>query len=103
MKVQSEQPTKITKAPIKISPEEVKARIMSKFGKDLNKKKPIKVEDKVELSKREASKSSEKVIGDVGKNDPTSEETHSKIRHMLKAGTIHISDRERQALSKILK
>ncbi|MFT6632167.1 MAG: hypothetical protein ACJAS4_002129 [Bacteriovoracaceae bacterium] len=103
MKVESEQSTKITTAPRKMSPDEIKARIKSKFGKDLSKKKPIKaVEDKVEVSKQ-AKKTGETPIGDIGSNDPKSDMTQSKIKGLLRNGGFEFSEGERKALSSILK
>ena len=104
MKVQSEQPTKITEAPKKLSPEEIKARIKSKFGKDLNEQKAKKVvEDKVEVKKKGVSSSKDENFGDIGSNDPNSELTQSKLKDLLKTGSFQFSERERKALSQILK
>ena len=83
--------------------EQIKAKIRAKFGKTLNSDKP-KAVDKVELrSKQGISNSSEKEFGDVGKNLPDSEITRGKLKDLLKSGGFKFNDKERAALSQILK
>ncbi len=87
------------------SPDEIKAKIKEKFGKDLTKPKPKALpEEQVELnSKKGVTNSNEENFGDIGKNDPNSEETQQKLREILKSGAFHFNDKERKTLSNILK
>ncbi len=104
MKVQTGEPTKITKeAPKKLSPDEIKAKIKSKFGKDLTKKKAKPIADKAEISKKSAKSSGEKEFADVGSNDPNSDLTQNKLKDILKTGAFQFNEGERKALAQILK
>ena len=88
----------------KPSPEDIKAKIKAKFGKDLNEKPKVeKIEDKNEVRGEKGVKaSSEDGFGDIGTNDPNSKETQEKLKGLLKSGAFQFNDREREALSSIL-
>lgn len=86
-----------------LSKDEIRAKIQDKFG---DVKKPAKkiVKDKVEISKSVGVKSQGEIgFGDLGVNDPNSEDTQEKLRGILKAGAFNFSDKERAALGEILK
>ena len=94
----------------KLSKEEILAKVKGKFGKSAAPKKaaPKPKQDSSDISatakkKAESSESSEKIVGDIQKNDPKSAVTQEKLKNILKTGSFSFSDRERQALSKILK
>lgn len=83
--------------------DELRAKIEAKFG-EIKKPGPKKIEDKVEISKKEAVKvQGEEGFGDLASNDPQSEETQEKLRGILQAGAFNFSDKERAALGEILK
>lgn len=106
MKVESKQSTKITNGAKKLSPDEIKAKIKSKFGKDLNEKPKMKEEvptDTADIKTKGVSSSKEANFGDVGKNDPNSDLTQNKLKDLLKTGGFQFNERERKALSQILK
>lgn len=46
--------------------------------------------------------SDEENFGDIGKNDPKSEQTQEKLRHILRTGAFHFNERERAALEAVL-
>lgn len=102
MKVQTPKHTKITKIAKKLSKEEVQARIKAKFGKDVQKKKPV-AKDKTDIETKGVKSSDDEDFGDVGSNNPANQITHDKIKDLLKTGAFKFSDRERATLSKILK
>ncbi len=86
-----------------MSQDDVKAKIMAKFGKDLT-KKPKATVDKVELSsKKGVTNSDEENFGDIGKNIPDSAVTQERLKSILKNGGFQFNEKERQALSTILK
>lgn len=89
----------------KLSQKEVRDKIKAKFGdKALEKKEKPVVEDKVEVKGNKGVKnSSEEDFGDIGKNDPSDQLTHDKLKEVLKSGAFHFNDRERATLAKILK
>lgn len=90
-----------------ISQNEIQKRLKEKFG---DKFQPIldkKTEKKDEVSiiskkKIEKELTENPVIGDVGKNDPRSEETQEKLKAILKTGAFEFNERERGALQEIL-
>lgn len=82
---------------------DLQAKVRSKFGDEAPKK--ASDSDTVELS----GKTKEKVLledtefADIKNNDPNAEETQEKLKALLKSGAFHFSDKERSALSEILK
>ena len=101
MKVSSPTTTKISneaqkpavKKSKKDSKEDLKAKIREKFGdKALRKKTPKKIEDKAELNSKKAGKDDDEVhVGDIGKNNPDSMVTQSKLKDVLKSGAFKLS------------
>jgi hypothetical protein len=106
MKVESTQPKKITNSkPKKLGNSDIEAMLKAKFGDKIQKRKakPVPI-DKAELhSKKGVSNSAEPEFGDVKSNDPNSEMTQVKLQGILKMGGFDFNDKERLALSKILK
>ena len=91
----------VSKAPEKLSSDDIAAKVAAKFGKEAQVKKAAPKPDpdtKVELNTQEAVAHS-----DIGNNDPNSELTKEKLRGLLKAGGFDFNDKERKALSQILK
>ena len=91
----------------KLSKEDVQKKLEAKFGKKIGAEKK---KDEVQISKAAKDKADTKVIdkedvviGDIGKNDPKSIETQEKLKALLRTGSFAFSDKERQALSDILK
>lgn len=106
MKVENSQSKNITKAtPKKLGNEDIKAMLKAKFGDKIKKKAPRPVEkEDVDLhSKKGVSSSDEPEFGDVKSNNPKSKLTQEKLKGILKMGGFNFNDKERQALSKILK
>ena len=109
MKVNAATSTKISKntpkkPTVKASKEDVMAKIRAKFGdKALQKKKPKKTEDSSDIKTKAKPIKEEESFGDIGKNNPDSELTQSKLKGVLKSGAFKFSDRERATLAKILK
>ncbi len=102
MKVESSQPTNITKPKGKLSKEQIQAKISAKFGNKAAPKAPKIVEDKVEIESK--SKEMEtKEIGDIKTNDPNSQITQDKLKDILKTGAFQFNEKERKTLAKILK
>jgi hypothetical protein len=91
----------------KLSKEDIAAKVAAKFGK---KSLPKKVEkpkvDEAEVSNKAKQKEAvakDDAVGDIGKNDPNSEMTQEKLKAVLKSGAFAFNDKERKALSQILK
>lgn len=81
---------------------EIRAKLAAKFGdKVLPEKKAAKVEISAKAEKR-LEKGDEK-FADISDNDPNKEETRAKLHGLLKSGGFQFSDKERAALSEILK
>jgi|GEM_PF-2068588 len=57
---------------------------------------------KADKEKLQASKKSEKVVGDVQKNDPNDPMTTEKLKGILNSGAINFSDKEKRVLGSIL-
>ena len=92
------------KTPKKMSNDDIAAKIQAKFGKKAEVKKAIPpVVDKVDIGKKGIVSSEDDDFGDVGKNDPKAEVTQEKLKSILASGGFAFNDKERQALSKILK
>lgn len=91
-----------SKAPKKLTQEEIAQKIASKFGpkSEIKKAAPANVSkgDSVEINSKETM-----AHGDIGKNDPNSELTREKLRGLLKGGGFQFNDKERNALAQILK
>jgi hypothetical protein len=106
MKVENSDAKNITRAkPKKLDNDDIKAKLMAKFGDKIQKKAPKPVpKEKLELhSKKGVSSSDEEQFGDVHTNNPNSVVTQEKLKGILKMGGFAFNDKERQALSKILK
>jgi hypothetical protein len=92
--------------------QEVRAKIANKFGDKFETKDEIvakkiasQKKDKLELSdsaKRKAHIDPEG-FGDIKKNDPNAKETQAKLKGLLENGGFEFNEKERMALSKILK
>ncbi len=102
MKVETSQPTNITKPKEKLSKEEIQAKISAKFGKKAAPKAPKIVEDKVEIEDKTKNVDS-KEFGDIKTNDPNSQVTQDKLKEILKTGAFQFNEKERKTLAKILK
>lgn len=91
--------------PKKLSPEELRERVSAKFGEkaQLVKPQPKPPVDTAEVKTKGVKNSTEEDFGDIAKNDPKSEVTQEKLKTILKNGGFNFNDRERQALSEILK
>ncbi len=96
----------------KISPkDELKAKLAEKFGDKFKAKAEIdKEKQQAKAAAVEISDSAKKKahidpegFGDVKKNDPNSEETKIKLKALLQTGGFNFNDKERGALSEILK
>lgn len=96
----------------KISPkEELRAKLAEKFGDKFKAKAEIdKEKQQAKAAEVEISDSAKKKahidpegFGDVKNNDPNSEETKIKLKALLQTGGFNFSDKERGALSEILK
>lgn len=99
--------TNSDQAPKSISQNEIQKRLKEKFGDKFQSvaDKKIEIKDEVSIiSKKKIEKelSENPVIGDIGKNDPSSEETQEKLKAILKTGAFEFNERERGALQEIL-
>lgn len=70
---------------------------------DLTKKAKPEVEKPAIQEASEAQEKVEEVVSDVGINDPNAPETRGKLQTLLSSGGFKFSEKERQALSEILK
>jgi len=69
----------------------------------LNREKMKKFESKKLPDMQDVNKGEgKKVIGDVGKNDPSDLATHGKLKRVLSMGGFAFNEKERAALEKIL-
>lgn len=68
------------------------------------KAKTIKSEkvESTEVEKAEKIEIVEEVESDIGRNDPNSESTREKLRHVLRSNSFQFSEEERRALGDIL-
>lgn len=80
---------------------EIRAKLAEKFGDKILPKKKDNVEISVKVEKR--PEAGDENFADIKKNDPNSEDTRVKLSGLLKSGGFHFSDKERAALSEILK
>jgi len=104
MKVNASKQQQLQSKPKKMSKADIEQMVKAKFGKVAQKKAPPPIEEKVELSsKKGVSNSDEENFGDIHKNSPDSEVTQEKLKSILKGGGFNFNDRERKALSEILK
>ncbi len=55
------------------------------------------------LEEEKMDQAEEKVVGDVGLNNPNDPATHGKLKSVLSMGGFNFSDKERAALENILK
>ena len=80
---------------------DLRAKVASKFG---NKVLPKTKKDKVEISVKAEKRlePGDDKFADIGKNDPTKEDTRIKLMGLMKSGGFEFSDKERSALSEIL-
>lgn len=82
---------------------EIQKKISKKFGdKVLPKKKQSHNSNISEKAKKKISIGSED-FGDIKSNKPDSDQTRQKLKALLKTGAFHFNDKERSALSDILK
>lgn len=81
---------------------EIRKKLAAKFG---NKVLPKKKEDKAEISVKAQKRAEpgDEDYADIKNNNPTSDETREKLKALLKTGAFHFNDKERGALSEILK
>lgn len=91
-----------TFSPIEKQQAEIRAKLAAKFG---NKVLPKQKEDKAEISVKAQKRAEpgDEDFADVKNNNPNSEETREKLKALLKTGAFHFNDKERGALSEILK
>jgi hypothetical protein len=70
---------------------------------ELTKKTRPQVEKKEITEEVDATVKAEEVASDVGKNDPSDPHTRGKLQTLLSSGGFNFSEKEREALSQILK
>lgn len=110
----------VGKPPKKHLSDEVRAKLESKFGKEIALKKAAKKARETEISDRakarkekkdarlakakmaEGSEYVKEVAGDIGVNNPKSEMTQVKLKGLLNSGGFNFTDKERATLGKIL-
>jgi hypothetical protein len=104
MKVENANSSKLVKnEQKKSSSDEIRAKLAKKFGQKVLPKKKTEVKDKAEIHSKGVKNSSEEDFGDIKSNDPSSQVTHNKLKEILKTGAFDFNDKERKALSQILK
>lgn len=64
---------------------------------------PVSAASEAKLAEEKMDLAEEKVVGDVGLNDPNDPATHGKLKSVLSMGGFNFSDKERAALENILK
>ncbi|MBT4790748.1 MAG: hypothetical protein HON90_04190 [Halobacteriovoraceae bacterium] len=104
MKVNPDSQLNNSKPQKKLSKNDIQQKIQAKFGEkaQVKKAKPPVV-DKVELESSGVKSSNKPGFGDVGVNDPNAEMTQEKLKGILKSGGFDFNERERKALTTILK
>lgn len=101
LKVTPAQTMLASKASKKLSSDEIAQKVAKKFGADAKIKK-VEAEPSPDVR---AEISSQETIphSDIGVNDPNNELTHAKLKGLLKTGGFDFNEKERKALSQILK